>query len=195
VDRGRGLQLSTHRVRVQDLVPYFQENCSHDEILRWIPTLTREEIAVVEQYYRDHKKELDELGQQESNPNEAPPVPGHQAHESKTPKDENSRSQIDAFLEEVYRLAANKDLDGATDRIFDFMDRLLCDGAFGLCDQVLRTVDIEKLPTAQMRSFLSITAAAKQNLPSRPALYRKIEEKMIERRGVEKTRTILGNLA
>jgi len=60
VDRGRGLQLSTHRVRVQDLVPYFQENCSHDEILRWIPTLTPEEIAVVEQYYRDHKKELDE---------------------------------------------------------------------------------------------------------------------------------------
>jgi uncharacterized protein (DUF433 family) len=60
VDRGRGLQLSTHRVRVQDLVPYFQENCTYDEILHWIPTLTPEEIAVVEQYYRDHQRELDE---------------------------------------------------------------------------------------------------------------------------------------
>jgi uncharacterized protein (DUF433 family) len=64
VDHGRGLQLSTHRVTVQDLVSYFQEGCSYDEILRWIPTLTREEIAVVEQYYREHKEALDEEDRQ-----------------------------------------------------------------------------------------------------------------------------------
>jgi uncharacterized protein (DUF433 family) len=60
VDVGRGLQLSTSRVTVQDLVPYFQDGCSYDEIIRWIPTLTRDEIAVVEHYYRDHQAELDE---------------------------------------------------------------------------------------------------------------------------------------
>src|SRR5688500_3302910 len=60
IDRGRGLQLSTSRVTVQDLVPYFQESCSYQEILRWIPTLSREEIAVVERYYLDHKQELDD---------------------------------------------------------------------------------------------------------------------------------------
>lgn len=60
VNRGRGLQLSTSRVRVQDLVPYFQEGCSYDEIIRWIPTLTVEEIAVVDSYYREHQAELDE---------------------------------------------------------------------------------------------------------------------------------------
>jgi uncharacterized protein (DUF433 family) len=60
VDRGRGLQLSTSRVTVQDLVPYFQEGCSREEIMRWIPTLSSEEIAIVEQYYRDHQGELDE---------------------------------------------------------------------------------------------------------------------------------------
>jgi len=60
VDRGRGLQLSTSRVTVQDLVPYFQDGCSFDEIIRWIPTLTAQEIAVVEQYYRQHKDQLDE---------------------------------------------------------------------------------------------------------------------------------------
>src|SRR5713226_7186585 len=54
VDRGRGLQLSTSRVTVQDLVPYFQQGCSHEEIIRWMPTLTAEEIAVVERYYREH---------------------------------------------------------------------------------------------------------------------------------------------
>jgi uncharacterized protein (DUF433 family) len=60
VDRGRGLQLSTTRVTVQDLVPYFQEGCSHEEIIRWIPTLTTAEIDVVERYYREHKDQLDE---------------------------------------------------------------------------------------------------------------------------------------
>ena len=60
VNRGRGLQLSTIRLTVQDLVPYFQEGCSYEEILRWIPDLTIEEIKVVETYYREHQAELDE---------------------------------------------------------------------------------------------------------------------------------------
>jgi uncharacterized protein (DUF433 family) len=59
VDRGRGPQLSTSRVTVQDLVPYFQDGSSHDEIIRWIPTLSAEEIAVVERYYSEHKEALD----------------------------------------------------------------------------------------------------------------------------------------
>jgi uncharacterized protein (DUF433 family) len=60
IDRGRGLQLSTSRITVMDLVPYFQQNCSYDEIIRWIPTLSQEEIAIVESYYREHREELDE---------------------------------------------------------------------------------------------------------------------------------------
>ncbi len=60
VDRGRGPQLSTSRVTVQDLVPYFQEKCSSEEIIRWIPTLTAAEIAVGERYYREHQDQLDE---------------------------------------------------------------------------------------------------------------------------------------
>jgi uncharacterized protein (DUF433 family) len=60
VDRGRGLQLSTSRITVHDLVPYFQEGRSHDEIIRWLPSLTHEEITIVEQYYQQHKGELDE---------------------------------------------------------------------------------------------------------------------------------------
>jgi hypothetical protein len=59
VDRGRGLQLSTSRITVHDLVPYFQEGRSHDEIIRWLPSLTPDEIAIVERYYQQHKDELD----------------------------------------------------------------------------------------------------------------------------------------
>jgi uncharacterized protein (DUF433 family) len=64
VDHGRGLQLSTSRITVQDLVPYFREGCSHGEIIRWIPTLTAKEIEVVERYYREHRAELDEEDRQ-----------------------------------------------------------------------------------------------------------------------------------
>ena len=60
VDRGRGLQLPTSRITVHDLVPYFQNGCSDDEIIRWIPSLTHEEIRIVERYYRQHKDELNE---------------------------------------------------------------------------------------------------------------------------------------
>ncbi|MCI0376039.1 MAG: DUF433 domain-containing protein [Gemmataceae bacterium] len=59
IDSGRGLQLSTSRITVQDLVPYFQEGCSYDEIIRWIPSLSHEEIAVAERFYLEHKAEMD----------------------------------------------------------------------------------------------------------------------------------------
>src|SRR6266404_2878961 len=60
VDRGRGPQLSTSRITVLDLVHYFQRGASYDEVIRWIPTLTHEQIAVVERYYREHQAEFDE---------------------------------------------------------------------------------------------------------------------------------------
>src|SRR5436190_9688678 len=60
VDRGRGPQLSNSRITVLDLVHYFQRGASYDEIIHWIPTLSREEIALIERYYLDHKQEFDE---------------------------------------------------------------------------------------------------------------------------------------
>ena len=64
VDKGRGLQLSTSRITVMDLIQYFKHDWSYDQILQIIPALTREEIAVVEVHYRQHKEELDEKDRQ-----------------------------------------------------------------------------------------------------------------------------------
>jgi hypothetical protein len=60
VDRGRGPQLPHNRITIHDLVPYFQAGCSHGEIIRWIPSLNEGEIAIFEEYYRQHKGQLDE---------------------------------------------------------------------------------------------------------------------------------------
>jgi len=54
VDRGRGPQLSTSRITVQDLVPYLQQDCSDDQIVAIMPTLTAAEIQVIRQYVSDN---------------------------------------------------------------------------------------------------------------------------------------------
>jgi uncharacterized protein (DUF433 family) len=54
VDRGRGPQLSTSRITVQDLVPYLQQNYAHEQILEIMPVLTVPEIQAVERYVQDN---------------------------------------------------------------------------------------------------------------------------------------------
>ena len=58
VDRGRGPQLSTSRITVQDLVPYFQLNYSHDQIREIMPTLSIAEIQTVERYVDEHREDV-----------------------------------------------------------------------------------------------------------------------------------------
>jgi uncharacterized protein (DUF433 family) len=58
VDRGKGPQLSTSRITVQDLLPYYREGASNQEIRRWIPSLSDEEIAAVKQYIDEHFDEV-----------------------------------------------------------------------------------------------------------------------------------------
>jgi len=106
-----------------------------------------------------------------------------------------SKAMMHTFLEEVYRLAATNDIEGTTDYIFDQIDKLLCNGDFAVCDGILKNLDVERIPTTIMRSFLTITATAKTNLPSRGVLYQNIEHKMTVLKGEEKTRRIIGSLA
>jgi len=56
VDRGRGPQLSTSRITVQDLLPYLQQNYTHEQIREIMPVLTLEEIQAVERYVQDHRE-------------------------------------------------------------------------------------------------------------------------------------------
>ena len=44
IDIGRGPQLSTSRVTVQDLVPYLQQKYTHEQILQIMPILTKASI-------------------------------------------------------------------------------------------------------------------------------------------------------
>jgi uncharacterized protein (DUF433 family) len=58
VDTGRGPQLSTSRITVQDFLPYYLEGSSNAEIHRWLPTLSGEEIGALTDYIHDHLDEV-----------------------------------------------------------------------------------------------------------------------------------------
>ncbi|HVA50545.1 MAG TPA: hypothetical protein VNH11_29640 [Pirellulales bacterium] len=58
VDRGRGPQLSTSRITVQDVVPYLQLKCGYDEILRIMPSLSVDEIKAIQCYVKENYDEV-----------------------------------------------------------------------------------------------------------------------------------------
>lgn len=59
VDRGRGLQLSTSRITVMDLVQYLRRDWPYEKIIEIITSLTRDEFDLIDNYYRAHKQKLD----------------------------------------------------------------------------------------------------------------------------------------
>jgi uncharacterized protein (DUF433 family) len=58
VDHGRGPQLSTSRITVQDLVPYLQLKYSYDEIRKIMPILCPAELEVIERYVEEHREDV-----------------------------------------------------------------------------------------------------------------------------------------
>jgi uncharacterized protein (DUF433 family) len=64
VDLGRGPQLRTKRITVQDVLPYCREGASNEEIRRWVPSLTDDEIAALRVYIREHHEEVTQVEQE-----------------------------------------------------------------------------------------------------------------------------------
>jgi hypothetical protein len=108
---------------------------------------------------------------------------------------EATEGQIEDFLDQIYKLAGAHDTEAATDLIFEHIDRLLCDGLFVVCDDILRKIDVTNLSTSLMRSLLAITAPAKARLPARKALYEDVERVMRLTKGDAKTKRLIQKLA
>ncbi len=103
--------------------------------------------------------------------------------------------EIGNLLNQVYRLDASGDTQVATDKVFDYIDRLLSSQMFEICDEILKQVKVDRLSTSLMRSFLTITFAAKDHLNERTEFYKKVEEQMTSKRGPEVTKRLLSRLA
>jgi len=111
------------------------------------------------------------------------------------PLEEIIRRQADEFLAQLYQLDAAGDLQSATDKAFDYIDRLLSLGMFGVSNEILKRVQVERLSTSLMRSLLTITFAAKRHLQDREDFFEQVEKEMTSRRGPEVTTRLLSRLA
>lgn len=119
------------------------------------------------------------------------------AHAARKPaRPESKEGKIEEFLEQVYRLCDLNDLEGATDKVFRYIDDLLLEGEFPVCNEVFKRADVKRLPTALLRSFLTITASAKSRLPARKAFYKDAFAEMVRVKGdTDKAQRLLGLLA
>lgn len=97
------------------------------------------------------------------------------------------------FLDTLYTLAQTND-QKASYHVFAEIDEILNYGDYVLCDQILDTVDLDRISTSAMRSMLVITYDAKDVLCKRAGLFDRVRAKMIERRGPEITQRLLSRL-
>jgi len=85
------------------------------------------------------------------------------------------------WLQEIYQqveTGTEEGTDRAIDILFKHIDTMFLDGEFEGCNEILPKIDLERLDTNLLVGLLSITVAAKDKLPSRPELVRRIEERL-----------------
>jgi uncharacterized protein (DUF433 family) len=109
VDRGRGPQLSTCRITVQDLFPYLQQGLTHEQIREIMPVLSDEEIAAVEKYVRDNHEAV--MRQDER-------IRARAAARQKSPEAEEAERQerldrLDAARQRIHRQKQERNGDSA----------------------------------------------------------------------------------
>lgn len=79
------------------------------------------------------------------------------------------------WLEEIYQLCEENNTDKGIDILFSKIDELLLKEDFDLCDDLLRTINLQKLNTSMLLGLLSITFTATAKLPYRSKLVTNIE--------------------
>jgi hypothetical protein len=122
------------------------------------------------------------------------PIPATDANLAAFSPGAASLSEVSAFLAEISRLAAAAQEDAAMDAIFDHVNALLMAGQFARCDELLRLIDVDKVPPVLLISFLTITAPAKDKLAERGHFYDRAKAEIVRRRGPETTARLLVGL-
>jgi len=99
------------------------------------------------------------------------------------------------FLDCVYARIAAGHVSAAMDAVIDYLDRLLNDGLFRVCDKLLAQANLERMPSNVRRAFLAVTRPAKQELPARAAFYNEALRLLSQERGEATARKMLKSLA
>lgn len=85
-------------------------------------------------------------------------------------------------------------LDQKIDRIYDKIDRLLCEGKFDIVDKILENIPTTHLCIDLLISFLVITLPAKTKLRNRAHFYIKVERNILWHYGRKNIDKLLAGL-
>lgn len=102
--------------------------------------------------------------------------------------------KLEKFLDETYYLSGAGLVALAMDRAIDFVDRLLGRGQFADCDELLRRVDLTRMPSSLRRAFLMITFPAKGKLPNRAFAFHQTLALLSVEKGADVARRMLKSL-
>lgn len=81
-----------------------------------------------------------------------------------------------SWVDEVSEIEENDGIDAAIDKLFDLFDDLHYAGRFEESDAKLHEGGLDRLTDKLLVGALTITHPAREHLPSRPTLVRRIEE-------------------
>lgn len=101
---------------------------------------------------------------------------------------------VTEFLEDLYALTAIDNSQGATDHVFNAIDRLCHEGEFKIIDSILDNLDVSKTPSYLLRGCLCITYAAKEKLERRTKFYDVAYDAIVDRRGFPVADRLLSRL-
>lgn len=104
-------------------------------------------------------------------------------------------SELPEFLEYLYLLARDDKTQTASVRAIDYIDRLLNENLFGVCNELLRQADLSQMPSALRRAFLMVTRPVKDRLRAREEFYRKALDLLANERGADTAQRMLKSLA
>lgn len=106
----------------------------------------------------------------------------------------DSRSGIvPGFLSGIYDVSRQSDRK-AIDVTFKYVNSLLLDGKFDVCDEILLRLDLRRLSPSLMIAFLTITAPAKDKLPNRPLFYSRVRQALQAKKREHATSRLLVGL-
>lgn len=89
-------------------------------------------------------------------------------------------SEIFTTNDQILDCLTKGEIDDAIDILFDTFDDLFMDGEFEKADELLPTIEVEKLDTNLLVALLVITYPAKEKLSNRPAVVERVKERLYE---------------
>lgn len=102
--------------------------------------------------------------------------------------------EVKAFLDRVYQFEQRAETTAGIDYIFSSLNEMLATGDAEMCDSILASVDINRLKTDLLLSFLTITFAGRERLPSRRRYYAKARRQIARDVGWCEARRLLSAL-